>query len=99
MFCRGAASPRSASPIGPAPTRLPPMALSPPAMSVAGLQEETETDDAGEPDQADADRDPVQVALSDRGAAQTAGDTAAEHVGQAATATLVQQHEQDHQDA
>src|SRR4051794_35335791 len=97
--CRGAASPRSASPMGPAPTRLPRMALPPPAMSVAGLQQEAQPDDAGEPDQADADRDPVEVALGDRGTAESAGDAAAEHVGQAAATSLVQKHEENHEEA
>src|SRR3954451_10844928 len=81
---RGAASPRSASPMGPAPTRLPRMAFPPPAMcdslSVLVGQDQAQPDDAGEPDHADADGEPVEVALGHRGSAERAGDTASEHV-------------------
>src|SRR5215218_8059577 len=88
--CRGAASPRSASPMGPAPTRDPRIAFPPPAtvgdpfacsvdasfcgpwppqagwsdVGVAWLlvgEKQPERDDAGEPDHADAEGDPVEV--------------------------------------
>src|SRR3954451_125881 len=115
--CRGAASPRSASPIGPAPTRLPRIALPPPATlcapvetflgvkrvkrlrSAVGLQQQTQSDDAREPDHARTDRDPVEVALGHRGTTQTAGHAASEHVGEPAAPAFVQQDEQDQQEA
>src|SRR6478735_7338355 len=88
--------------MGPAPTRLPRMAFPPPAMSSPSAlvgEQQAQRDDAGEPDDADADREPVEVALGDRRAAQRAGDTATEHVGEAAAATLVQEDQHDHQEA
>ena len=42
---------------------------------------------------------PVEVALRHGRATERAGDTTAEHVGQTATATLVEQHEEDQQTA
>ena len=42
---------------------------------------------------------PVEVALGDRGAAEPAGDAAAEHVGEPAAAALVEQDQQDQQEA
>src|SRR4051812_23387683 len=81
----------------------PPPATRSPSQSAGGsvvrLEQEPETDDAGEPDEADADRDAVEVALGHRRPAETAGHPASEHVGQAAPTALVQQHEQDHQHA
>ena len=46
---------------------------------------------------ADTDREPVEVALRHGRSPERAGHAAAEHVGQAAAAALVEQHEQDHQ--
>src|SRR3954451_20679931 len=99
--CRGAASPRSASPIGPAPTRLPRIAF-PLAMSAAperALEDQPEADDGGEPDDSDDDRDAVQVALRDRGAADRRARTATEHVGEPSALALVQQDQHDHEQA
>src|SRR5918993_796125 len=61
---RGAASPRSASPMGPAPMRLP--RIAPAAMSVAHLQQQAERDDADRPHGGDADRDAIKISLGDR---------------------------------
>src|SRR4051794_19523456 len=110
MLCRGAASPRSASPMGPAPTRLPRMAFPPPATvrllrgslsgkSVAGLEQEPEPDHARDPHQSDANCDAVEVALRHGRAAQSTGHTAPEHVGEPATAPLVEEHQQNHEQA
>src|SRR3954467_41209 len=81
----------------------PPPATRSPSQSAGGsavdLEQESETDHTGEPDQADADRDPVEVALGHRRTAQAARDATTEHVGEAAPTALVQQHEQDHQQA
>src|SRR3954453_2847650 len=108
-LCRGADSPRSASPIGPAPTRLPRMAFPPPATlpapvsgsvwSAAGLQQQPESDDAREPDQARTDRDAVEVPFRDRGTAEPARHTPTEHAGEPTASALVQEHEQDQQQA
>src|SRR5690349_1462899 len=112
--CRGAASPRSASPIGPAPTRLPRMALPPPAAtlrapvecglavclgSAARLEQQSQRDDAGDPDDAGTDRDPVEVPLRNRRTAETARDAAAEHVRQSAAPALVEQDQQNEEQA
>ena len=48
---------------------------------------------------AEDDRDAVEVALRDAGSAEVGGDAAAEHVGEAAAATAVQQDEQGQQEA
>ena len=99
----GAASPRSASPIGPAPTRDPRIAL-PPAMSTypvsAKRARRPRPDDRPRPHQ----RRPPTVKRSrlrsaTERAAQRAGHAAAEHVGQAATLALVQQDEQGQEQA
>src|SRR3954452_5120062 len=100
---RGAASPRSASPIGPAPTRLPRIAL-PPAIAVlpcrrraardasaggAEALDQPEAHDAGGPDQRDGDGEPVEVLLGHGRPAQARRRPAAEHVGQAPALALV----------
>ena len=56
-------------------------------------------DDADEPQQADQDRDAVEVALGDRGGAEGRRDATAEHVGQAAALALVQSTSTHHQQA
>src|SRR5688572_14796937 len=61
---RGAASPRSASPMGPAPMRLP--RIAPAAMSVAHLQQQAERDDADHPHRGYADGDAVEISLGNR---------------------------------
>src|SRR5215469_6093477 len=94
---RGAASPRSASPMGPAPTRLPRMALplltdhplvtNVPAAAMAApasLLQDPQRDDADEPDDASRDGDAVQVPLHDGRRSQGRRDAAAEQVGQSA---------------
>ena len=65
----------------------------------AGLEQQTERDDAREPDQPDADRDAVEVALGDRGSTEAARDPATEHVGEPAAPALVEQDQQDQQQA
>ena len=47
----------------------------------------------------DTDGEPIQVALRHGRSPERAGHTTAEHVGQAAPATLVEQHEQDQQNS
>ncbi len=67
--------------------------------SAAALQQQAQGDDASEPDHAGADRDPVEVALGDGGASETAGDAASEHVREPAAPALVEQDQQDEQQA
>src|SRR5918995_3796953 len=91
--------------MGPAPTREPRMALlpdaivAPPSDSDVELGDESEHHDARDPHQGEDDRDAVQVALSNTRRAEARRDAAAEHVGQTATAALVQQDEQRQQEA
>src|SRR5215470_12782884 len=61
--------------------------------------EQAEQDDHDRPDDPDRDGESVQVALRDAGAAQAGGHAAAEHVGQAAASTLVQEDEQGQEEA
>lgn len=63
------------------------------------LEQEPKTNNTGKPDQADADRDPVQVALGNRRTSETTRNAATEHVGQAASTALVQEHKNNHEDA
>ena len=63
------------------------------------FQQESETHDASKPDQSDPNRDAIEISLRHRGSAHTGGHAAAEHVGEAAALSAVQQHEQDQQQA
>ena len=65
----------------------------------SGLQQQAEPDDADEPDQADRDRQPVEVLLHHGRPTQRGGDAATEQVGQTAALTAVQQDQQDEQQA
>src|SRR5450759_1174657 len=113
MWTRGAASPRSASPMGPAPTRLPRIALPLATMLLLGVQvspatqtgavlagealDEAETDDAGSPHQTQRHGEPVEVALGDRRPAHRGGHASSEHVREATALALVQKNQQGQQ--
>src|SRR5437763_1660165 len=108
---RSAWCPWSCSPMGPAPTREPRMALPPDAMRVARFGvagrsgargepgDQTDDDDAREPDQREDHRDAVEVAFGDAGRAEARRDAAAEHVGEAAAAPTMQQDQQGQEQA
>ena len=63
------------------------------------LGNEAKDHDARDPQEAQDDGDAVQVALGNTGRTKGGGHTAAEHVGDAAAATLVQQDEKRQQKA
>jgi hypothetical protein len=67
--------------------------------SAGELEDEPKYHNAGDPDQAEDDRDAIEVTFGDPGGAEVRGDSTAEHVGQAATATAVEQDEQGQQKA
>src|SRR3954464_12975421 len=111
---RSAWKPRSCSPIGPAPTREPRIALPPDAMLLlavlavllqwrlrAGIElgDEPGHDDPDDPHQPENHRDAVEVAFGYTRRTQVGGHTAAEHVGQAAATSFVEQDEQRQQEA
>lgn len=58
------------------------------------LGDQTENDDAGDPEQPEKYGDAVEVAFCDTGCPEVRGDAATEHVGETATTPTVQQDEQ-----
>src|SRR5690606_2260162 len=61
--------------------------------------DETEQDDRRRPDDRDADRDSVEVPLSDTGGADRGADPSAAHVGKATALPLLHEYGQDEEDS
>ena len=68
-------------------------------VAVADLHEQPERDHGGAPDDAGADRDAVEVALGDRRPTEAAGHATSEHVGESAAPALVEQDQEDEEQA